>query len=111
MATIRIAIDARKLEDGGIGRYVREILARAPGEMPEASFSAIVPEGKVDRLRSLAPAVAPIARARLTEAKRIGASALAELRSSRCRRTAFITVCSRPSRDRWVPPAANCAIN
>ncbi len=61
MATIRIAIDARKLEDGGIGRYVREILARAPGEMPEASFSAIVPEGKVDRLRSLAPAVAPIA--------------------------------------------------
>ena len=37
----RIAIDARKLDDGGIGRYVREILARAPRERPDAEFTAV----------------------------------------------------------------------
>lgn len=53
----RIAIDARKLEDGGIGRYLREILARAPAEMPEARFSAVVRRGAAARVRSFAPGI------------------------------------------------------
>lgn len=56
----RIAIDARKLEDGGIGRYVREILARAPHAWPEAEFTAVVPPGSRARLASIAPAVRPV---------------------------------------------------
>jgi glycosyltransferase involved in cell wall biosynthesis len=56
----RIAIDARKLEDGGIGRYVREILARAPHVWPEAEFAAVVPPGARERLSSIAPGVRPI---------------------------------------------------
>lgn len=56
----RVAIDARKLDDGGIGRYVREILARAPAKLPGVEFVAVVPNGASSRLRALAPGVAPV---------------------------------------------------
>jgi glycosyltransferase involved in cell wall biosynthesis len=46
----RIGIDARKLEDGGIGRYVRELLARLPALAPDATFVALTSPAAVDRL-------------------------------------------------------------
>lgn len=53
----RIGFDARKLADGGIGRYVREILARVPALLPDAEFVAAVPRGATARLAAIAPAV------------------------------------------------------
>jgi glycosyltransferase involved in cell wall biosynthesis len=38
----RIGIDARKLGDGGIGRYVEELLQRLPTLAPEDNFVALV---------------------------------------------------------------------
>jgi len=46
----RIGIDARKLEDGGIGRYLRELLRRLPTLAPEARFVVLVAQGGRDRL-------------------------------------------------------------
>lgn len=44
----RIGIDARKLEDGGIGRYVGELLRRLPALAPETTFVALLgPGGRV----------------------------------------------------------------
>lgn len=51
----RIAIDARKFEDGGIGRYVREILARAPALLTDAEITAVVPAGGQARIAEIAP--------------------------------------------------------
>ncbi|MFM7736267.1 MAG: glycosyltransferase family 4 protein [Alphaproteobacteria bacterium] len=56
----RIAIDARKFDDGGIGRYVREILARAPAELPDSEITAVVPPGAAERIRAVAPGVPTI---------------------------------------------------
>jgi glycosyltransferase involved in cell wall biosynthesis len=38
----RIGIDARKLGDGGIGRYIEELLRRLPALAPEDDFVALV---------------------------------------------------------------------
>jgi len=46
----RIGIDARKLEDGGIGRYVRELLRRLPVLAPDTTFVVLVGPGGVERL-------------------------------------------------------------
>lgn len=46
----RIGIDARKLEDGGIGRYLRELLRRLPALAPGTTFVALTAPGVADRL-------------------------------------------------------------
>jgi len=62
----RIGIDARKLHDGGIGRYVRELLRRLPGLAPETRFVALVtPRGAAD-VRALG---APNLEARVVHAR------------------------------------------
>ncbi|MFM8410776.1 MAG: glycosyltransferase, partial [Alphaproteobacteria bacterium] len=53
----RIGIDARKIADGGIGRYVREILGRLPATIPEAEVVAAVGPGGGTTLRRIAPSV------------------------------------------------------
>jgi len=65
----RIGIDARKLEDGGIGRYVAELLSRVPRLAPASSFVALA---------------SPAGRQRLGADPRFGASNLAvvEVRSA-----------------------------
>jgi glycosyltransferase involved in cell wall biosynthesis len=51
----RIGIDARKLDDGGIGRYVTELLRRLPALDPDARFVALAsPEGCARLARELA---------------------------------------------------------
>jgi glycosyltransferase involved in cell wall biosynthesis len=52
---MRIGIDARKADDGGIGRYVREILARVPEILPRAEFLVAARVGTAARLRQIAP--------------------------------------------------------
>lgn len=46
----RIGIDARKLEDGGIGRYLRELLGRLPALAPDTTFVVLTAPGGVDLL-------------------------------------------------------------
>jgi glycosyltransferase involved in cell wall biosynthesis len=46
----RIGIDARKIEDGGIGRYVRELLRRLPALAPDATFVVLTGPGGAARL-------------------------------------------------------------
>jgi glycosyltransferase involved in cell wall biosynthesis len=47
----RIGIDARKLEDGGIGRYVGELTRRLPRLAAEATFVALARPSAAARLR------------------------------------------------------------
>ncbi len=45
-----VLVDARKAFDGGIGRHVREIVRRLPGELPRWRFSLVVQPGEGEKL-------------------------------------------------------------
>lgn len=51
----RIGIDARRLGDGGIGRYVGELLLRLPRLAPRQSFVALVRPADARPVRRVAP--------------------------------------------------------
>lgn len=53
---LRVGIDARKANDGGIGRYVRELLRGLPALAPETTFVALAPPHAAEELRATAPA-------------------------------------------------------
>jgi glycosyltransferase involved in cell wall biosynthesis len=52
----RIGIDARKLGDGGVGRYVAALLSALPRISPEDEWVALVRDGEARTVRSAAPA-------------------------------------------------------
>lgn len=57
----RIGIDARKLGDGGIGRYVRELLRGAPERLAGFELVALARPADAARIGELAPSVRVVA--------------------------------------------------
>ena len=58
---MRVAIDARKLHDYGIGTYVRNLLRELARQDDDAEYVLICPPAEVEYLKTLGPRFRPIA--------------------------------------------------
>ncbi|HXT69894.1 MAG TPA: glycosyltransferase family 1 protein [Vicinamibacterales bacterium] len=58
---MRVAIDARKLHDYGIGTYVRNLLRELARQNDDAEYVLLCPPADIEELRALGPRFQPVA--------------------------------------------------